>query len=181
MSLARWGSYEYMGAVKSWTVVRVGVKLPLLWFLLCDVATWPVKFTHQIFEPRQAKKCLRTCTKCADSVHPAHAQSNTRPFAVHSCILPYPMILIADSEGPDQTARMRRAIWALCCSHMPENRFLYGTAHLVLKAVLFRIWHRFYVRKRTYGHVYPATAQISLRTRALTRGFAVRSLDRKMP
>ena len=36
---------------------------------------------------RQAKKELRTCTKCAYSNHPAHAQSIIRVFALHSYIL----------------------------------------------------------------------------------------------
>ena len=35
------------------------------------------------------------------------------------------MILLADSEGPDQTARI------LCCPHMPEETFSHGAAHLV--------------------------------------------------
>ena len=56
--------------------------------------------------------CLRTCAKCADSDRPAHAQSIIKAFALHLYILQCSMILLADSEGPDQTARMRRLIWA---------------------------------------------------------------------
>ena len=37
--------------------------------------------------PRQAKKCLRTCAKCAHSDHPAHAQNIIRVFAFHPHIL----------------------------------------------------------------------------------------------
>ena len=37
--------------------------------------------------PRQAKKCLRTCAKSADSDHPVHAQNCIRAFALHSYIL----------------------------------------------------------------------------------------------
>ena len=33
------------------------------------------------------------------------------------------MILLADSEGPDQTARMRRLIWAFAVRICPETRF----------------------------------------------------------
>ena len=33
--------------------------------------------------PRQANKCLRACTQCADSHHPAHAQGFIRVFALH--------------------------------------------------------------------------------------------------
>ena len=51
---------------------------------------------------RQAKKCLRKCTKCADSDHPASAQSIIRAFTLHLYTL-YLVILFADSEGSDQT------------------------------------------------------------------------------
>ena len=44
--------------------------------------------------------------------HTAHAQMITRVFALHSYILQYSIILLADREGPDQPARMRRLIWA---------------------------------------------------------------------
>ena len=33
------------------------------------------------------------------------------------------MILFVDSEGPDQTARMRRLIWALAVRICPKARF----------------------------------------------------------
>ena len=33
------------------------------------------------------------------------------------------MILLADSEGPDQTARMRRLIWAFAVRKCPKARF----------------------------------------------------------
>ena len=35
----------------------------------------------------------------------------------------YPMILLADNEGPNQTARMRRLIWAFVVSLCPKTRF----------------------------------------------------------
>ena len=40
-------------------------------------------------EPSRPAKCLRPCTKCPDSVHPAHEQStcNTWAFALHSYII----------------------------------------------------------------------------------------------
>ena len=40
--------------------------------------------------------------------HPTHAQSLIQAFALHWFILKCSMILLADSKGPDQTARMRR-------------------------------------------------------------------------
>ena len=41
--------------------------------------------------------------KCPDSNHPAHVQSIIWAFALHPYILWYPMILLVDSKGPDQT------------------------------------------------------------------------------
>ena len=39
--------------------------------------------------------------KCAASDHPVHAPSFSGVFALHSYIMLYPMILIADNEGPE--------------------------------------------------------------------------------
>ena len=75
------------------------------------------------YGPGQAKKCLRTCAKYADSDHPAHAQSIVRALALHSYILWCPMILLADSAGPDQTARMHRLIWVFAVRIYPKIRF----------------------------------------------------------
>ena len=47
-------------------------------------------------------------------------------FALHSYILCCPMILLADSEGPDQTARMRRLIRASALHICPKTRFSMG-------------------------------------------------------
>ena len=60
------------------------------------------------------------------SDHTSHAQSIIRVFALNYYVLQYPMILLADSEGPDQTARMRRLIWAFATLIMPEKTFLHG-------------------------------------------------------
>ena len=57
--------------------------------------------------PHQVKKCLRTCA-CADSHHPAHAQSTIRAFTLYSYFLWYAMILLADSESPSQTMMIIR-------------------------------------------------------------------------
>ena len=40
------------------------------------------------------------------------------------------MILFADIEGPDQTARMRRLIWALTV-RMAEDTFSHGVAQMI--------------------------------------------------
>ena len=47
----------------------------------------------------------------------------------HSYILWYSIILFRDSEGPDQTALMRRLIWAFAV-HMTEDTFFQGAAHI---------------------------------------------------
>ena len=38
-------------------------------------------------------------------------------------ILFYPIIQLADSEGPDQTARMRRLIWIITVRQFRKGRF----------------------------------------------------------
>ena len=42
-------------------------------------------------------------------------------------------VLLVDSEGPDQTARKRRLIWAFAVRIYPEDSFSRGTAHVVLQ------------------------------------------------
>ena len=69
--------------------------------------------------PRHAKTCSGIA-KCADSDHTAHAQCIIRAFALHSYIL-YQMIRLVDSEGPDQTARMRSLIWAFALHICPKT------------------------------------------------------------
>ena len=49
--------------------------------------------------------------------------SLTLAFVLHSYILLYPMILLTDREGPDQTARMRRLIWAFAVRICLKTRF----------------------------------------------------------
>ena len=45
------------------------------------------------------------------------------------------MILLANSEGPDQTTRMLRLIWVFR-PHMPEDMFLFGVAQFHYVEVL---------------------------------------------
>ena len=40
------------------------------------------------------------------------------------------MIIFADSEGPGQTARMRRLTWAFAVRACPEGTFLLGVAQV---------------------------------------------------
>ena len=45
------------------------------------------KMGLRAYGPCQAKKCLRTCPKCADTAHCMDAQSIVRAFVLHSYIL----------------------------------------------------------------------------------------------
>ena len=69
------------------------------------------------------KGAFEHAQKCADSDHPAHVQSLMRVFVLHWHILQYPVTLLADNDGPDQTVRMRRLIWAFAVLINPKTRF----------------------------------------------------------
>ena len=43
----------------------------------------------------------------------------------------YPMVLLADSEGPNQTADAQADL-GLRCSHMPEDLFSHGADYLIM-------------------------------------------------
>ena len=94
--------------------------------------------------------------KNAHSDHPAHAQSIIRAFALHSYILKYPMILLADSEGPDQTARMRRLIWAFAVRIRSYIRrhVSHGAARIKTHFFLFH-WNLLYFVKLWMGFCTP--------------------------
>ena len=55
--------------------------------------------------------------------HSVHAQIIVRLFALHSYILLYRMIVLADSDGPDQTAL------AICIC--PKTLLSHGAAHII--------------------------------------------------
>ena len=86
------------------------------------------------YGPRQAKKCLRIWANCRDSDHPVHAQGNIRAFALHSYILKYRLTILADSECPVQTARMRRLIWTFALHICPKT--LHGPYDICLIWIL---------------------------------------------
>ena len=69
----------------------------------------------------------------AHSDHPAQAQSNIRAFALHLYIprMWYPIILFADSEGPDQTAKALADL-RLRCPHLLEDTFSHGVAKMAV-------------------------------------------------
>ena len=86
------------------------------------------------YGPCQTKKCLWTWSKCADSDHPVHSLCIVWAFALHSYILQYPVIRLASSVGPDQTAWIildMQAYLGLHCPHMLEDTFSHGIVHMV--------------------------------------------------
>ena len=87
-----------------------------------------------LIEPCQAKKVLWSMRKmCQITSSCACARSHPRlcspfiPFVVKFC---NPNFLLADSEGPDQTAQMRSLIRAFAARNMLEDTFSHGTAQL---------------------------------------------------
>ena len=69
---------------------------------------------HVIYNMWAASRenCLQACAKCANSDHLVHALSIIRFFILHLYILYNTMLLLADSEGTDQTVRMHTLIRA---------------------------------------------------------------------
>ena len=77
------------------------------------------------------------------------------------------MILSADSEGPDQTARKRSLIWVIAV----RRHVLYGAAQIIYNII-------YNMRKCIFGHVHPAKTQISL---CICRVFLKRLMDSEVP
>ena len=72
-----------------------------------------IKWKKSAFEHVQMHRCRSFCTWT----------SFISSFALHSYILSYPMILLADSEGPDQTVWMWELIWALAACICSKTGF----------------------------------------------------------
>ena len=108
------------------------------------------------FKWAASKTCLRICAKCIFSDHPVYAQNIIRAFALHSYILLHPIILLANSEDPDQTAQMpslsvypRRHAFAwrsLIKVHpvFPDIQFNYlrTVINKQIKKLTNRVWNR---------------------------------------
>ena len=56
-------------------------------------------------------------------IHRTHTRNLIRAFALHRCILKCPIILLADSEGSEQTVWMPRLIWPFALRICPKTRF----------------------------------------------------------
>ena len=61
-------------------------------------------------------------------IHPLHVQSLIQALWYVQC----PMILLMDSEGPDQTAQMVQSDLGLHCPHLPKDRFRHCMARMDL-------------------------------------------------
>ena len=81
-----------------------------------------LKNTTCIYGAHQAKTYLLACAKCADSDHPAHAQSFIRALL---CIETFYSIQLFRLCTADAQADL-----GLCCTHMPEDTFSHGAAHM---------------------------------------------------
>ena len=90
-----------------------------------------------------SEKRVRTCAKCAKR----KTRSNMRKMhtlcmckvsfsfctpITYAIVNLYQMIQLANSEGPDQTARMRSLIWAFAV-HIYPDMFSHGTAKIYIK------------------------------------------------
>ena len=71
-------------------------------------------------------------------------QSIIQAFALHSYILLYPMILLADSEGPDQIADAQADL-GHHCPHTPDT-FSNGMAY-IMKALISQCKYSFKLKK----------------------------------
>ena len=82
---------------------------------------------------RVKQKCLRACAKCVDSHHHGlHTLkvSSGLLLSIH-LLSSIQMILLADREGPDQTALERRLIWAFSVRMCSEGTFSLGTTYII--------------------------------------------------
>ena len=95
-----------------WTIADRIWRNGLFWYVT-------INFTQVI-------TCPRIWAKCADSHDTAHVQSLNRAFALHWYILLCQIILLADSEGPDQTARPRSLIRTFTVRICTKPRFRLG-------------------------------------------------------
>ena len=71
---------------------------------------------------RQAKRCLQTCTKSVESGHLAHAQSIIRPLLSISIFCSI-QLFCKRTVKTNQTAQMRRLIWAFAVRICPKSRY----------------------------------------------------------
>ena len=96
-----------------------------------------MKFCYASYGPRQAQRCIRACAKCSGS-DSSHSCAKSHPGICYQLIYSIvSMIQLANSAGPDQTAQMRRLIWASAVRICPKTRF--RGAALVMKLCLLAV------------------------------------------
>ena len=121
---------QKLALIAEWSCFRVVLIAEI--YCICCIDFPVVHYVIKLLSgPRQAKNCLRTCTKYAH-LHPAHAKIIIGAFAFHSNILKYPMIMRADSESLAQTVWMCRLIWLLAF-HICQKTFSHRAVFLSSK------------------------------------------------
>ena len=101
------------------------------WRVVKPQPTTSINTFYIISEPHLAKRCLRACAKCTQ-IHPAHAQSLIRAFALHRNIIQFSVILFVTAKA---LIRLRGcAVWsgpyAVC---IYPKTFSHGAAHVIMK------------------------------------------------
>ena len=90
-----------------------------------------------LYGPRRVR-CLRTCTKCKVSGSSrACTRSHPRIF-LHWYIIEYSIILLADSEGPDQTVDAQADL-GLYFLHLPEETLTHDAFTVMLLFAMLNV------------------------------------------
>ena len=77
--------------------------------------------TDNLYGPRQAKKCLRTCKTVQIQIIMCMPKVSSEPLlSIHSVVT---NDSISSSEGSDQTAQMCRLIWAFAVCMCQKTSF----------------------------------------------------------
>ena len=78
---------------------------------------------------------------CPD--HPVETYSLIRTFAILFYVLQYPMILKADSDGPDETAPLHRLISSFALHLNPKTLFRMAKPTVILETSTYVLWYFF--------------------------------------
>ena len=126
--------YWHLGRVHSKDSDQTGQMPRLIWVFArwtCHFVGFAMWWLH-LFGLCQAKVCLQTNIYCADSNHPAHAQSIIRAlnlFLVHTFCVSKDSV--SGQGRPWSACTDVQADLGLCCPHIPEDTFSHGMSHLV--------------------------------------------------
>ena len=141
------------------TKAKISLRICAVWSCLLSSSTCTLCFlqtTTQISRmcircSHQAKKTLRTCANWADS--------DFLRMRKVSRYISFQMLLLADSEGPDQPAQLRRLIWAFAVRICPKVRFRMGRRiwPFLHWAPYITFWEIFFSNIRTYNFIRRST------------------------